>query len=292
MFYLRRVAAAAVVTSVIALAGCSEARNDVVSPQQPGAIQLGLVQPGQESADPSVVEGEYFKVCKVWRGVSDPSSFSTSVVINVALAGGGSSGPHNFTLTGDECLDVWINGGSAKDIVTATETPPANFARAAQDREWILDGVTQTPDNGNSGAVDGDSGVLVTWVNELIPTGGEGCTPGYWKNHAGLLKRNGKYQPDAWGPTGFATTDLYDATFGVVSSFGGNLLQALQRGGGGEIALGRHAVAALLSAAHPDVDYDLTVAEVIALVQAAYASGDFETAKNTLASFNEQGCPL
>jgi hypothetical protein len=51
-------------------------------------------------------------------------------------------------------------------------------------------------------------------------------------------------------------------------------------------------VAALLNASSPDVDSDFTTAQVIALVQAAVASGDFETAKNLLAASNEAGCPL
>ena len=70
------------------------------------------------------------------------------------------------------------------------------------------------------------------------------------------------------------------------------MLQALQAQGGGVNALARHAVAALLNASNPDVASDFTVAQVIALVQAAVASGDFETAKNLLAAANEQGCPL
>jgi hypothetical protein len=123
------------------------------------------------------------------------------------------------------------------------------------------------------------------------PEGGEGCTPGYWKNHAGLLKNNGKYQNDSWTGTGYATTDMYDTVFGVSSSFGGTLIEAAQRGGGGENALGRHAVAALLNAAS-SVDYLYTTADVIAMVQAAYASGDFEGAKDDLAYENEMGCPL
>ena len=57
-------------------------------------------------------------------------------------------------------------------------------------------------------------------------------------------------------------------------------------------ALARHAVAALLNASNPDVASDFTTAQVIALVQDAVASGDFETAKNLLAAANEQGCPL
>jgi hypothetical protein len=123
------------------------------------------------------------------------------------------------------------------------------------------------------------------------PVGGEGCTPGYWKNHAGLLKKNGDYQKDSWAGTGYAVGDLYDATFGVTSSFGGTLIEALNRGGGGENALGRHAVAALLNAAS-SVSYMYTPAQVIAAVQAAYASGDFEGTKNDFAYENEMGCPL
>jgi hypothetical protein len=70
------------------------------------------------------------------------------------------------------------------------------------------------------------------------------------------------------------------------------LLEALQQGGGGYKALGRHAVAALLNASNPDVDSDFSEAEVIALVQEAFESGDFEEIKNMLEAANEQGCPI
>jgi hypothetical protein len=52
----------------------------------------------------------------------------------------------------------------------------------------------------------------------------------------------------------------------------------------------RHSVAALLNAAHPDVDYDFTEAEVIAAVQDAFASGDFDAASDAFEEANEQGC--
>jgi hypothetical protein len=70
------------------------------------------------------------------------------------------------------------------------------------------------------------------------------------------------------------------------------LLDALNATGGGVNALARHAVAALLNASNPDVSFDLTPEEVIALVQEAFATGDFERIKDILAAFNEQGCPL
>lgn len=110
--------------------------------------------------------------------------------------------------------------------------------------------------------------------------GGEGCTPGFWKNHL-----------DAW--TGYSPGADFDATFGV-DLFDPNITleDAVNRHGGGVNALARHAVAALLNAAHPDVDSAFTAADVIELVQDAAASGDFEAAKDMLAAENERGCPL
>ena len=71
-----------------------------------------------------------------------------------------------------------------------------------------------------------------------------------------------------------------------------SLLQALKLDGGGYKALMRHAVAALLNAASSNVNYFYSEAEVIALVQDAFATGDYETVKNLLAAQNEPGCPL
>lgn len=115
--------------------------------------------------------------------------------------------------------------------------------------------------------------------------GARGCTPGYWKQPQHF---------DSW--TVYTQTDTYNSVFGVnafTPSF--TLLQALEQGGGGINALGRHSVAALLNAVSPDVDYPITSTDVIALTQAAINSGDpsqIEQAKNQLASFNELGCPI
>ena len=66
----------------------------------------------------------------------------------------------------------------------------------------------------------------------------------------------------------------------------------LCKGGGGKYALGRHAVAALLSAANPDVDYLYTKEEVKEMVREAFSTGDYETIKDLLEEQNEKGCPL
>ena len=119
---------------------------------------------------------------------------------------------------------------------------------------------------------------FVIVVVGLVEGGDEGCSQGYWKNHG-----------NSWGPTGYDTGDWYNDVFGV--SYSKTLLEALESGGGGEYALGRQAVAALLNAAHPGVDYYYTEAGVIDIVQDAYYTGDFEGAKNLLEE-HISPCPL
>jgi hypothetical protein len=112
----------------------------------------------------------------------------------------------------------------------------------------------------------------------IVPErGGEGCTPGYWKNTT--------MHYCEWDAAGYSTDDDFDTVFGT-NYFNPDrtLLVALSTGGGGYDALGRHAVAALLSASHSDVNYGLTVQEVIDAVRARD--------KNLLAYYNEMGCPL
>ena len=125
------------------------------------------------------------------------------------------------------------------------------------------------------------------------PPGGEGCTPGFWRQPQHF---------DQW--TDFTPSDLFDVVFGVditLDAYGKvaananpTLLQAVTAGGGGINALARHAVAALLNSTNPDVDSVFTTAEVIALVQAAVAGGPdaIQAAHLQLAAANELGCPL
>jgi hypothetical protein len=121
----------------------------------------------------------------------------------------------------------------------------------------------------------------------------EGCTPGYWKNHRSTTK-----YPNAWPVTGYAPGNSFETIFGV--NLNGNLDgltlgKAVALEGGGLNALIRHAAAALLNAAHPDIDpvlqYD-TTDEVIAAFQAAFTSGNYESTKNAFAASNENGCPI
>lgn len=105
------------------------------------------------------------------------------------------------------------------------------------------------------------------------PPGGQGCTPGFWRNHYTV-----------W-PAPYTPSNYFDTVFGVgYFSPTYTLGQAIWAGGGGLNIIARHGTAALLSAASPGVDYPYTVAEVIAMVQ----SGDI----SALIDANNLGCPL
>jgi hypothetical protein len=122
--------------------------------------------------------------------------------------------------------------------------------------------------------------------------GEEGCTPGFWKNH-----------PARWAATGFSQGQTLESVFNVPDAFGvdnATLLAALSFSGGPALAdaarlLLHHAVAALLNASHPGVDYPRTAASIISDVNAALASGSRSTMlalKNALDRDNNSGCPL
>jgi hypothetical protein len=110
---------------------------------------------------------------------------------------------------------------------------------------------------------------------------GEGCTPGFWRNHF-----------SHWALTGYSPDMIFDDVFGC-DLFGDDTTLGEAVNMSGILKnLGFHAVAALLNASHPDVDYAYTVSEVMDIVCDAVASGDLEDAKDKLADANEEDCPL
>lgn len=134
------------------------------------------------------------------------------------------------------------------------------------------------------------TGTLITkvvsktwWIRCLPPPQpAQGCTPGYWRQ---------EHHYDSW--VGYAPTDDFETVFGVDASFSPDSLgDAVELNGGGERALARHATAALLNAATGDVNYTFTISQVIASVQNAYATGEFEALKDQLDAANNAGCPL
>ena len=128
----------------------------------------------------------------------------------------------------------------------------------------------------------------------------EGCTHGAWKNH--LLEIG------EWVPTGFSPDQTVVSVFSEAAAYPDlngdtvedTLLDALNFGGGDGVEGGARillqaAVAALLNAAHPDVNYPMPEGDVIAKVDAALASGDPDTMldlEEILNEYNNFGGPL
>jgi len=123
------------------------------------------------------------------------------------------------------------------------------------------------------------------------PSGNQGCSHGFWKNH-----------PDVEKFWEYLPGQNLDPVFAVPPTLVDNvtLLQALSFPGGpgargGAQILLRAAVAALLNAASPVVEFPLSQSDVISQVNAALASGDRQTMlslASQLDKLNNLGCPM
>jgi hypothetical protein len=207
-----------------------------------------------------------------------------------ASATGGSVISGTFTLdqTPPLCIEAWNATSSA--TVTVTASLLSLTSGYALDRIVTVsgDGTSQTITGASSASVVASdlTGGFIWFKLKFAdtPGGGGGCTPGYWKQ---------PHHFDSWASP-YTPSTPFSSVF--ANAFPGKtLLQVLSLGGGGLNALGRHAVAALLNAASPIVDYDYTVAEVISRFNAAYASGSkatIEEQKNIFDFLNNQGCNL
>jgi cysteine-rich repeat protein len=132
-------------------------------------------------------------------------------------------------------------------------------------------------DDGNNENGDGCSALCEKEVD-----GGEGCTPGYWKQGHHFEAWN-MYSPD------MLFSDVFEDAFPGLT-----LLDVLQQGGGKLYALGRHTVAALLNAASTGVNYGHTPASIVDRFNAVYpgSKDDYEALKAEMEYDNERVCPL
>jgi hypothetical protein len=177
--------------------------------------------------------------------------------------------------------------------------PPTTNAQDMVD-DALANGVGYVPGPGEIVAVicvPTDTAVQYTIIELRKPGEYEGLTPGFWKTH-----------PELW--TGYSTDQTFYDVFGVYITINakGNdpgiynptLIEAIAAKGGVNEektppvydALARHAVAALLNAAHPDVTYPLTEQEIIDAVALAISNGDTtdaEPLKNMLDMYNNAG---
>jgi len=166
-----------------------------------------------------------------------------------------------ITNTGDCSLDY--------HVVDAVANITADYYNWAPEAVLEIE-VERTVEPGVCDNVTNEVTVTATLAGDILPNVieksasstcevicGQGCTPGYWKNH-----------PDCWGPTGYSPDpqdDNISSVFpcfdnGVANLGDDSLMDALNYQGGKGVPgaariLLRAAVAALLNASHPDIHY-------------------------------------
>ncbi len=251
-----------------------------------GPCGAGTAFFGSAPVDTQFVEGD------TWQGGTFTNIESDPDVMNVRLVATGDvvgrfpsvSGGATATIVFSEPIMVtgilWYGNhppGMSLNGIVGPDTDADDEAKCTV-ASFVTD--TITIDISESGGID-------FWF-QPVPGGGEGCTPGYWKNHL-----------DSW--VTYSPSQTVASVFSSTPFFGSNtLLEALQGGGGSGVEgatkiLLRAAVASLLNAASPDVDFDLTTAQVISSVNAALASNDRATMLALAADLdasNNEGCPL
>ena len=270
---------------LLSAAACSPSGDDQAA---------GIVSPAAESFlvgdrnDNFRVRLGIVNVCAFFGEDLGPSaSFSASAPSGENVISGA------FDIRYPDCIEVWN--------ATTSSTVAVGASLLSNTAGWQLDRIVTAVGNlVDESTLVTHTGVTSASVNvsnavggfiwfkfvprEVPPPGGEGCTPGYWKQSQHFGNWTAPYTP----------TTAFSSVF--ANAFPGmNLLQVLSQGGGGMKALGRHAVAALLNTASANVDYDLTTAQVIAAFNSAYASGNagtIEQQKNLFDILNNQGCPL
>ncbi|MFN0179986.1 MAG: hypothetical protein ACKVZ0_14395 [Gemmatimonadales bacterium] len=267
-----------VLATAALLAGCSTTENPLGNTEQPTLPTPLIVN----QAGNGIANLEEFEVCK----------YGSSATVDYSIVdhtNGNTVTPGTLNLADGECQVIGVFGGAGATITATEVAVQAGFQLNRVDVTIVTPGPVYTTSTGAGPSatelVKGGAGIrgaLVEFYNGRIPTGGgEGCTPGYWKQ---------PHHFDSW-PAPYAPGDLFSAYF--EDAFPGKtLLQVLSTGGGKLIALGRHTVAALLNSASAGVDYDLTTAQVVSEFNNVYPSSNYGPQKDRFAGFNELGCPL
>lgn len=181
-----------------------------------------------------------------------------------------------------------FGGSGVGSFTTINETSAGQVTAVAR----FFDGATNLPsdqpytNNSTQLFTNNFHGWRITYDNYVAPppTGGQGCSPGYWKNHN--------------FPAGYLKTQLFNSNIpgtDFENAFDGKTFQqVLSTGGGGLAALGRHTVSAYFNAVALGSNYELTPAEVVSMFNAVYPGGDYNGLKATFEALQDVGgriCP-
>jgi hypothetical protein len=208
------------------------------------------------------------------------------IIGQVDANGDGNIDYSGVLLTGEIAAFGWENTGGTTDFFDFRFTLTGGALASLFNDHDI--GVLLTIENSTfDGTFTSDFGGGAKGVLGPIPLldGFGGCTPGYWKQPHHYSSWPAPYTPDT----------LFASVFGRPIPGDPTLVEALRLKGGHLNALMRHAAAALLNAAHPDVNPDGAIdtpAEVINAFQNAFDSGSYNATKDMFEASNENGCPL
>lgn len=226
-----------------------------------------------DSTDATAVAGQ-LKVCKAGNA---PGTFT------VTTSGAPVASPVNVAV--GQCIVVAENPLPGDLLnVTVTETS-AGLASVTAEQNG---GATVPFSNGGTLGINQFHGYTVTFTNNVPPdhppSGTQGCSPGYFKNHENA-------------PTGFNRQQTLNAVLDT-NVFPANLTigAALSLKGGGVNALARHAAAALLNAAALPQTYTYTLTQLRTIFDQIEAGTlSIDGASSLLESAEDIGsivCPL
>ncbi|MDX2183557.1 MAG: hypothetical protein SFW08_06175 [Gemmatimonadaceae bacterium] len=281
-------ATAALVLAAACADGSAPMNPDQVLPGPADLAWLHYEGPGR-NPEPGKV-----KICK-FRDIS-AANLNPTVGVRGTFTTTATSGTVLFpTLELDEeyCEYLWEGTENTRITISEDQSGASKFVSGSyygfrtDIQQWDFIPIT-SPTFTIDVDVTRGTAIKISNRNEVLPPppppteGGQGCTPGYWKQSQHFDSWTAPYTPSTTFASVFGSTVFGNRT----------LLQVVSAGGGGTNALGRHAVAALLNAASGPVSYDLTTAAVISAFNTAVATRTVEQQKNVFAGFNEQGCPL
>jgi hypothetical protein len=263
------------------IVGCSsEVGDPMVEPPQ-FLISNAILDCG--TTDPELGK---FKLIKLGAGGTFEVRVNDVLVSTVTLAAGECKIVHTNTdypvSTGSRVTVTEISGEGTLQSIELTILIATAFDQFGHVTATTTETSYPTGNSATAHIIFAQKGAVATFTNEPGDgNGGEGCTPGFWKQS----------QHFGWWTAPYTPTTQFSAVF--ENAFPGKtLLDVLKQGGGGLKALGRHTVAALLNAASPSVDNGLTPQQVIDAFNSVFPGGDYEGLKNRFEGQNEAGCPL
>ena len=240
--FTRMAAMSLVVVSALLIANCG--RSSPAAPTSP-SLQTGALSIVGATTT-STPEVGRIKVCTT-------SGSATFTVTATPVAGGTASTLSPATVAAGTCVivaeDFDTTGGSD---VTTTQTSPA-FQSVTGQQTTAGGGATSfAASNGGILFLNNFHGYTLTFTVPAPPTVTEGCSPGFFKNHADTPTYNRSQTLDS-----VLTTNVFSSTLTIE--------QALSLKGGGVDALARHAAAAILNAAALPGTYAFTLTQLRAI---------------------------